>query len=1071
MKNERTTEAYRLYYENVIKETHNNPELIARWGKDPSRFETQILCHKSGTKIPDTGKYEEGGEVFGPGRWPYNAKDTPNYSDPPIQYIVGNRLHRIGSTWWDWKAKRTIGLGFDVDSIAGHAPGVGIPDEELEKWDKIDVPWIEVIRSTRGGGRHIYIWFDENDAPETVNHDEHAAIARSLLPVIAKATGLDIEADVDVCGQILWIYDSGVSPDCRGYEQVKPATEVLTASDVPSNWRDHLAVVSGSRTRVQVRGWASDGTETDQDDDLDEMTQSYAKVRLDEAHLKILDDLEATGHTSLWVSDHHLWQGHTGGLQQVFDAWEEKGAPMRGVFQTNSLDQDPGKPNCLAGDTMVITREGVKPIRDLAGKTVWVLTIDEEQSLFEIPVCGKWVETSFKSYGEQEVFEITLSSKGQIKKINATADHRWFGINVYMGLQQLRTSCLARFQPLASVQPPEGPGEFDGLWAVHSVEPAGREEVFCCTVPNTGCFCLEDFILTGNCFMRPKLDGGWDVYRFGEGTTETTLWDHTGKWTRTTYNVPATLRQLCLACDGYEGTEAKHGYLFETIDDLKRALRTLKSKVAVPEKAAGRGLSLRKGAKDNTILSIEKKRGDEKADFPRFIAVPGKWERRIDDAIETPDQEQNEEQLWSELDNLIRALKVKCANGAAFDSWAMRDETGDWIVHPRENIKSVLMNRGHDKPDPILGGAVFQAWTLVNEPFGPEYPGARMWNREGAQFTYTPVTLGPDEVPHHPTWDILLSHCGCDLNDYLPDLAWCSDWGIATGGDYLLAWVACMIQNPFGKLPYLFFYGPQNSGKSSFHESLKLLLTKGYAKADRALTSEQGYNGELENAVLAVVDEVDIAKAGSSVYNKLKEWTMGLTISIHAKYHPVHDVISTLHFCQMANSRRSCPVFPGDTRITAMNVPSLECEIPRDQLQARLKDEAPHFIRSLLDFEIPEATSRLMLPVIETQGKKDAVSDNQDELEMFISDNCHSIPGAAVKFSDFKKTFFDSLEAFQQGEWKERVIRAVLSEKYPVGRSKKHNQVIVGNMSFDPSTTPTSPYVKDGGTISREDEL
>ena len=158
-----------------------------------------------------------------------------------------------------------------------------------------------------------------------------------------------------------------------------------------------------------------------------------------------------------------------------------------------------------------------------------------------------------------------------------------------------------------------------------------------------------------------------------------------------------------------------------------------------------------------------------------------------------------------------------------------------------------------------------------------------MWNRDAAQFVYAPVELKEGEMPQHPTWTKVMEHCGEDLNTCIPSLPWCKDWGISTGGDYLTAWVACMFQNPFGCLPYLFMYGPQNSGKSSFHEALSLLLTNGVAKADRALTSDQGYNEELEDAILAVVDEVDISKAGSSVYNKLKEWVTGLTISIHGK--------------------------------------------------------------------------------------------------------------------------------------------------------------------------------------------
>lgn len=100
--------------------------------------------------------------------------------------------------------------------------------------------------------------------------------------------------------------------------------------------------------------------------------------------------------------------------------------------------------NCLAGETRVLTRNGVKPIRKLRG-TVEVLTAG-----------SKWVEAEFNTYGKQRLWEIILSNNGQRKTIRATANHRWFA---YKGrsnkkLYEITTDELQPGYKLESVMPP-----------------------------------------------------------------------------------------------------------------------------------------------------------------------------------------------------------------------------------------------------------------------------------------------------------------------------------------------------------------------------------------------------------------------------------------------------------------------------------------------------------------------------------------------------------------------------------------------------------------------------------------
>jgi hypothetical protein len=927
MQNERTADAYRKLYEHRADPDnplygHNNPTLLARWGENPHDLETQILCRKNGTPL-DNGKFEDNGEIFGPTRWPYDAMGNANWNNPPIQYIIRNRMRAIGSTWWDWVNKRSIGLGFDFDSLLDHGEGVGISEEELDKIDKIETEWLEVVRSTRGNGRHLYIWF-QDPYPETLNHDEHAALARAYLPLIAKYTGLDIENNVDCCGSVLWFHHENSTPENRGYELIKPATQILDRRFVPPNWKDHLEVVSGGRSKVRVQGWTADGSQT-KGDELDEMTEAFARVELEEIHIAVLEALEQTGHSSLWVHDHHLWQGHTAGLKEVFEDFKDRGHPLKGLYDTNSQDSDPGKPNC---------------------------------------------------------------------------------------------------------------------------------------------------------FMRPKPGGGWDVYRFGHGAEECELWDTQGKWTHIQFNCVPSLRQVALACGGFEDPSGKAGWVFSELNELMQALTMLGSKVTPPDLSSKgktgyekRQLSLKEDEFQRIILCIQKVGSDEPKTFKGFAKTPRGWERVITDAIELAGED--EELLFNELDNKVRALKVRGTSEEQFDSWVVRDADGAWVTHPRENVKSLMMADGHTKADPILGQAVFKPWEVVAIPFQPEYPGGRRWNRDGIQFAYTPMEIKDGSIPLHPHWDIILNHSGGDLTEYISDLPWAQEWGIVNGGDYLKAWISCMFRYPECKLPYLFFYGVQNSGKSTIHEAIAELLVnkKGVARADRAMTSVNGYNGELMGAILAVVDEIDVANSGPDAYNRLKDWTTGTSIAIHAKHKTVIQVPNMLHFMQFGNSRDNLPVFQGDTRITAMCVPAPEKDIPKDFLFEKLREEAPAFLRTLLDMEIPEAIGRLRLPIIETRGKKELMASNKDFFEVFIEERCYATPGARMKFTDFKKELYKDMDDVQKSVLTEQVVRKRLSEAgFPIGRSVG-NQTCIGNLTFDDTTKSGTPFVLKGQRLKREDEV
>ncbi|MEY2702818.1 MAG: hypothetical protein RLY43_1456, partial [Bacteroidota bacterium] len=71
--------------------------------------------------------------------------------------------------------------------------------------------------------------------------------------------------------------------------------------------------------------------------------------------------------------------------------------------------------HCLGGETGVITWDGIKKIKDIAGTTQKILTTG-----------GHWVDAPFFYFGKQNVVKLTLSRNRQIKTIITTPSHRWF---------------------------------------------------------------------------------------------------------------------------------------------------------------------------------------------------------------------------------------------------------------------------------------------------------------------------------------------------------------------------------------------------------------------------------------------------------------------------------------------------------------------------------------------------------------------------------------------------------------------------------------------------------------------
>jgi len=215
----------------------------------------------------------------------------------------------------------------------------------------------------------------------------------------------------------------------------------------------------------------------------------------------------------------------------------------------------------------------------------------------------------------------------------------------------------------------------------------------------------------------------------------------------------------------------------------------------------------------------------------------------------------------------------------------------------------------------------------------------------------------------------------------------------------LRTWLACLIHHTDQPLPYLFLSGPQNSGKSVFHECTRWLFTHGITSAGQSLTST--FNGELEGAFMVYVEERDLADKKHDAYSKIKEWVTGRDLSVRRLYQQTFQAPNYLHFVQMANTTDHLPLEDGDTRIVALSVPSLgKNVVPKAILERQLKAEAPRFLRSLLNTTVPPPVDRLRIPTLQTITKTRMEQKAMSPLMMFCRQKLTEKRGLKIEITE-----------------------------------------------------------------------
>jgi len=335
----KVTEALRRFLD--ARKTPANADLVARWG---SHMETQVNV-AAGDGEPVAGKrstWSDGINEWFNVRIPKNAADNPSFNDYSLSFPLDIHAEGIGMTGWDWEARRSRHFGYDFDAITGHAKGIGIADEDLAKVRDAAcaLPYVEVRRSTGGGGIHLYVYLDAEGVPAE-NHTEHAALARCVLGMMSAEVNFDFASQIDACGHVMWVWHRKMTADNHGLEIIKPAERPLREADLPANWKDHIEVVKGRRSKIRV----NQIMEEDQDP-FETLVSARKMVPLDDSHKTQIEALMRSGYTTLWVADHHLLQTHTRALQELLEK-HRKELGLVGIFKTISEGRDKGSPNCF----------------------------------------------------------------------------------------------------------------------------------------------------------------------------------------------------------------------------------------------------------------------------------------------------------------------------------------------------------------------------------------------------------------------------------------------------------------------------------------------------------------------------------------------------------------------------------------------------------------------------------------------------------------------------------------------------------------------------------------------------
>lgn len=544
-----------------------------------------------------------------------------------------------------------------------------------------------------------------------------------------------------------------------------------------------------------------------------------------------------------------------------------------------------------------------------------------------------------------------------------------------------------------------------------------------------------------NCFAIPTTNGGLRVIRYGGGNEKGWMVDDKGR-SFCMFNDALTLSATAHKFGGQ--LDPGNGYLFDSLTNAIKCLNTYtKEKVACPDIYKDRKAAIKLIDSSNIQVRVDKEYSQERAMADGWHNGRGYFKTTIQ--VHIP--EDNDIGLTDEEIGLVKenTRHIVMHYNSANTMWQIKTR-GAWVKKGASEVDPFITSFGFgNKAKAIRGMLMRESLFGIDVPFGKEILGKHTVN-----ITKAKLNVEPEKVKDISTWWAFLLHIGSYLTPFIKQDLVCQELGIRDGKDYLVLWIALSIRKPALRLPYLFLFGEQETGKSMFHEVLGHLLSpSSFARGDRALTDAKAFNGDLMGATHIILEEVDFS-ANPLAYNRLKDYVTAEDISIRALYMDAMIMPNYTHWIQVANSASYCPVESKDTRVTMIKVSKPVNPRPKHELSDALKKEAPQFLQHLLSMDLPNFKGRLAMPVIKTDAKDEVTETRSNNVECYIEDCIVSKNGAFELLTDIYSNYVaycKEIKGSNRTPLTRRAFSKEMQKSFPKGRSTKMSgKHIFGNM-------------------------